>query len=237
MADNARCKGLTELFLAGRDIHTETTAILFGCSMEEAKAEERRYPTKRAGFGCVYGIGKEGLYEQFIEFGLSGWDLESTGEFLANYLALYPEIITYRHEQVAFALKHGYVRDMFGRIRFLPGLKCPIESIRSAAERECGNFRIQSGAQGIIKLATGRLDKAIPDTFVDVDWLMQVHDQLDWEVYADLVAQFAQFIGPIMEGVVTLAVPVLVDCKSGPRWGSMGKVKREDPPVLLQAVS
>ena len=230
------CQTGIDLFLEGKDIHTETAASIHGVSVEEAADDKYRYPVMRLGFGVVYGITSHGLFDQMAAEGLADWDLERCDAFINDYYRLYPEVKTFRDGAVDHARQHGYVQDMFGRKRWVPEMSCPVQSIQAAGERQAGNGPIQMGAQGVIKLAMGRIVEKHGWHFVPpspipkpapVQWVMQIHDELMWEMDNGLVHTLATEYARIMESVVQIAVPLEVHASSGPNWGNL-----EDVPIL-----
>jgi len=151
----AKCKGLIELFARGGDPHTETASRLFGIPLDEAEKDKYRYPCKRAGFGIIYLIGAPGLSSQINEYiadlamdgepvDIEPWDVPTCEKFITDYYKLYPEIRDYQQEQVAHARRYGYVRDLFGRIRYIPEVGCPIRSIQEAGARMAANMPVTS---------------------------------------------------------------------------------------------
>lgn len=234
----ANCRGLIELFNRGGDPHTETAAMLFNVSLEEAAKDKYRYPCKRAGFGIIYMIGPMGLSTQINEYiadlimdgepaEIEPWSEEACAHFIEEYYRLYPEIRRYQRAQLAYTRRHGYVQDMFGRIRYIPEVNCPIRSVQEAGARMAANMPVTASAQGIIKLAMIELWEGLPQTgWQDkVNWLMQIHDSLIIEVVDDetVYRPYLQWMGDIMRGVASLRVPIKVDFKIGKRWGELMK--------------
>lgn len=233
----ANCNGLIELFNRGGDPHTETAARLFGVPLEEAAKDKYRYPCKRAGFGIIYMIGPHGLSTQINEYiadlvmdgepvDVDPWDEETCGTFIAEYYKLYPEIRVYQRTQLAMARRHGYVQDMFGRIRYIPEVNCPIRTIQEAGARMAANFAVTASAQGILKLAMVELWDQLPQTeWADAKALMQIHDSLIYELRDDegYLHGFLTWMHNVMTGVVRLRVPIKVDFKIGKRWGELEK--------------
>ena len=236
----ANCRGLIELFRRGGDPHTETAARLFGVSLEEAAKDKYRYPCKRAGFGIIYMIGPRGLSTQINEYiadltmegepvDIEPWDETTCEKFIEDYYRLYPEIRKYQHRQLIHARRYGYVKDMFGRIRYIPEVSCPVNSIQEAGARMAANMPVTASAQGIIKTAMARLWERLPDTewHDSVRWLMQIHDSLIVEVVDDerVYRPYLDWMGNIMRSVVSLRVPLKTDFKVGRRWGELKKLQ------------
>lgn len=233
----ANCKGLIELFNRGGDPHTETAAKLFGVPLEEAAKDKYRYPSKRGGFGIIYMIGGHGLSTQINEYiadlkmegvpvEIEPWDEDRCAGFIEEYYKLYPEIRVYQRTQLAQARRHGYVQDMFGRIRYIPEVSCPIRSVQEAGARMAANFAVTASAQGIIKAAMVEVWQGLPDTpWRDAKTVMQIHDSLLFELDDNdaYVREFVSWLRKVMTGVAKLAVPIEVDFKTGKRWGEMEK--------------
>jgi len=235
----ARCKGLVELFNAGRDPHTESAARLFGVSLEDAALTKYRYPVKRAAYGVIYLMGAEGLSAQIAEYvadleldgepvDVEPWDVPTCEKFIEDYYNLYPEIRDYQMEQLAHARRYGYVRDpISGRIRYIPEVSCPVKSVQEAGARMAANMPVTSSAQTIIKLAMAELWRELPKTEWSVTRaLMQVHDSLVFELPDDdeFVRGCLGYVHDVMCGVVKLLVPVKADFKVGKRWGELEKL-------------
>jgi uracil-DNA glycosylase family 4 len=226
----ANCAGMIKLFQEGRDIHTETSAQIHGLSLEDAAQDRYRHPVKTLGFGVVYGISAQGLLDNVVDSGIEGWDLVKCQTFINDYFKLYPEVQAHNDETVALARRHGYVTDMLGRRRLIPELSCPITSIQAAGKRQAINMPVQSSAQGIIKAAMGRIwgmcqcagTGYSPACLHNMArWLLQVHDELIWEVEDAHLDTISKAYSTLMSTVVALSVPVLVTSKTGRTWGSM----------------
>ena len=224
LAHFTRAPYLLELFLAGLDMHTYTASLLFRVPYDEAAVTKYRYPAKTVNFSIVYGITAIGLYEALLEGGIEGWSLDDCSRLLATYDAMFPEVQEFRREQERLGTRLGYVSDLLGRRRYIPELVCPIPRIRSEGSRMAGNMPIQSTAQDIIKLAGNRiwhLRETGRAPVTDFKFLLQVHDELIFELGEDDVAVFGAWIKETMESVLQLAVPVVADVRSGKNWGDM----------------
>jgi uracil-DNA glycosylase family 4 len=230
--DHAGCEDGIQLFLDGRDIHTETAMRIFGVAADVAREPKYRTPTKGLGFGIVYGITEHGIHQQLIDQGVTDWSMADCKGFLEEWHVLYPEVRLYQQKLKEFARRHKYIEDMFGRRRYVPELMVPINRVRSAGERKVINMPMQSGAQGIIKLSMAAIDEQFRMDFVPTDtgfgvavptsrWLLQVHDSNLWEIWSPVVEQRAEDYRVVMESVVRLSVPLVVDVKSGSDWGHM----------------
>ena len=143
-----------------------------------------------------------------------------------DYYRINPEVKLYSQDRVVKARRNGYARDMFGRIRYIPELSCPIRRIESEGARQAANMPITAGAQGIIKLATKRLKESRDQHQLPFQFLLQVHDELIFEVKEEFLDMgFTDWAETVMEGVVRLEVPVVAESKTGERWGSLRKVE------------
>jgi DNA polymerase-1 len=239
----AQCKTMIDMFRRGADFHTETAAHIFGVSMEEAKQTKYRYPSKSTNFGVIYLISAQGLLEKIHEdaadiivdgkpMDVSEWTLESCEKLIADWYKMYPEVRDYQMERIAFARRHGYVEDMFGRRRYAAAVTCPISDIREGEERAVVNMPIQSSSQGVTKLAMAALWRSwramgSPD---DIRFLVQIHDEVMLEVRDDdeYVMQCARWLKGTMDNVVMLSIPMISDVKAGKRWGDMKKLELEE---------
>lgn len=213
----SQCKRMIRLFQEGRDIHTENAAVIFGVPVSAVTDHQRR-PAKDLGFGVLYGITPAGLLQGFAERSITGWDLAWCTRFIKEYYRLHPELRDWQLETIALARRQGFVRDMFGRIRYIPELHVPLAKIAAAGERQAVNMPIQASAQGIIKIAMSALEKA---TLNGSRCVLQVHDELLFEVKEDTVPLFIVEAKRTMEECVGLSVPLVVNSKQGLRWGSL----------------
>jgi DNA polymerase-1 len=209
----AQCRSMIELFKEGRDIHNETAAAVFGPNFTSA----HRYASKTLGFGVLYGLTAHGLNTQMQTEGQSDWTEDRCREFIREYFALRPEVEVWQEATRNFAKENGYVKDIFGRMRWTPEVQSPINRIKSAGERQAVNMPVQSTAQGIIKLAMAKLWKTIPES----SWLLQIHDELLWTLEESEVDDFIQSTVDVMESVILLSVPIKAESKVGLNWGEM----------------
>lgn len=178
---------MRKAFRDGVDIHRLTGARVFGKKPEDVTTEER-YASKRIGFGVITGITEEGLLVQMELAGATGWDLPRCRSVIRDYLhRVYPRVGAYLEECRAEARRNGFVRDRWGRIRYLPGVHSDISWIRYEAERQAHSFKISASAQGILKTAMAAIWEYIkPDvgtfkTRGKVEPLLQIHDELLFE--------------------------------------------------------
>jgi len=217
----SQCKSMMEAFNEGKDIHSETASRLFGV---QEPTEKQRYAAKTLNFGVIYGISDVGFQAQMEVEGL-GWTVAECGAFIKESNSLRPELWVWQEETKAFARRNGYVMDAIGRRRLVPEILSPVKWIRASGEREAINQPVQATAQAILKMAMAKIWKGMPWWFSgrDAVWLLQIHDELLWEVGRPFVSRFIEEMIPIMENVVDLSVPVIAEAKTGLNWGEMVK--------------
>ncbi len=204
-------------FAAGQDIHTATAAAVFKIPIETVDSNQRRL-AKVANFGSIYGQGEYGLSQQL---GITG---DVAREFLAQYWSTYSRLKDYLDEVRRKAREEGLVVSATGRRRAIPDLRSPNFQLRSAAERMAINFPMQSLAADIIKIAMVRLQREIEADQIEGRMLLQVHDELLFEVPKSEVDQFAEKVPRIMTGAYELETGIEVETKVGPNWADMKKL-------------
>jgi DNA polymerase-1 len=204
-------------FAAGQDIHTATAAAVFKIPIESVDPNQRRL-AKVANFGSIYGQGEYGLSQQL---GITG---DVAREFLAQYWSTYSRLKDYLDEVKRRAREDGFVVSATGRRRAIPDLRSPNFQLRSAAERMAINFPMQSLAADIIKIAMVRLQREIEADHIEGKMLLQVHDELLFEVPESEVDQFAEKVPRIMTGAYELETGIEVETKVGPNWADMKKL-------------
>jgi len=196
-------KKMTKIFKDGGDIH-EATAKEIGVN--------RRY-AKVINFGILYGLSAYGLTSRIAEVSQA-----EARVFIEKYKGVYRELITYLDKIVDEAHKQGFVENELGRIRNLPEINSSQFQVRAGAERAALNMPLQSLAADIIKLAMNKLEQDDLVDSPDCRLLLQVHDELVFEVAKDKAMDFAQKIIKVMEGVYKLHVPLLASAKVGENW-------------------
>jgi DNA polymerase-1 len=211
VAHVADIKALKDAFKNGEDIHAATAAKMFGVPIEGMDPMIRRR-AKAINFGIIYGISAFGLARQLqIPRG-------EAKDFIDAYFEQFPEIQTYMEETKAIARKQGFVTTMFGRRRRTPGIGDKNPNVRGFAERAAINAPIQGGAADIIKRAMIRLPQALKNEGLSGIMLLQVHDELIFEVPDNEVDDTTAVIKRVMEGAAQLDVPLVVDAGSGANW-------------------
>ncbi len=219
---------MCNIFINGEDLHNRTASWMFDVDEDKLDEMEHRYPAKRIGFGIIYGLTPQGLHRELASEGINGWALPKCEETIASWFWMFPGIKKYLRAKVEEARRYGYVRDCWGRIRYIPGIRSNNKWIRLEAERQAGNTPVQSGAQGVIKEAMGRLVSVYKELVAegyDVRSLLQIHDDLLWEVRDDSLGLVIPIVKDVMEGATppNLPLPLEVDVKVGKRWGSTSK--------------
>jgi DNA polymerase I len=204
-------------FAAGQDIHTATAAAVFKVPIEEVDPNQRRL-AKVANFGSIYGQGEYGLSQQL---GISG---DVARDFLVQYWSTYSKLREYLDQVRVKAREEGVVVSATGRRRAIPDLRSPNFQLRSAAERMAINFPMQSLAADIIKIAMVRLHREIEADHIEGRMLLQVHDELLFEVPEAEVDRFAETVPRIMTGAYELETGIEVEAKVGPNWADMKKL-------------
>jgi len=211
VAHVADIKALKDAFKNGEDIHAATASQMFGVPIEGMDPMIRRQ-AKAINFGIIYGISAFGLARQLS---IPRGDAKA---FIDAYFDKFPEIKTYMEKTKALAKKRGYVTTPFGRKCMTPGIADRNPNIRSFSERAAINAPIQGGAADIIKRAMIRLPSALEDASLDARMLLQVHDELVFEVPKKEVFKTISLVKKVMENAAHLDVPLVVDAGSGPTW-------------------
>jgi len=221
LAHESNCQNLITLFNQGGDVHSDTAIQVFDISREEAREDRYRKPIKNVNFGVVYGISGQGLYDLMVENEVEGWSLRDCDDLIDDYFKLYPEVKEYTRHTIDFSYQTGYAVDMFGRRCYIPELQSPHQWIREAGERKAGNQPIQGGAAGLFKIGTANIYKERNSQNIPLDFLMQIHDELCFEVPVDDIIPVAMVVIDALCNAVPLSVPVLAEAKSGPSWANI----------------
>ncbi|TME69858.1 MAG: DNA polymerase I [Chloroflexi bacterium] len=208
---------LLDAFKAGQDIHTATAAAVFKVPIEAVDPGQRRL-AKIANFGSIYGQGEYGLSQQL---GITG---DVAREFLGQYWSTYSKLREFLDDLRRQAREEGFVVSATGRRRAIPDLRSPNFQLRGAAERMAINFPMQSLAADIIKIAMVRLQREIEADQIEGRMLLQVHDELLFEVPRSELDQFAEKVPRIMTGAYELETGIEVEMKAGPNWADMKKL-------------
>ncbi len=215
LAEIADIEPLKKAFREGLDIHALTASEMFGVPVKDMPADVRRR-AKAINFGIIYGISAFGLANQLAI------PREEAGAYIKKYFERFPGIRAYMDETKAFAKQHGYVATLFGRKCHYPDIANSNPSVRAFNERAAINARLQGTAADIIRRAMVRMDAALSKQRLAAQMLLQVHDELVFEVPADEVAKTLPVIKQVMEGAqmpaVSLSVPLAVDARAADNW-------------------
>ena len=207
--------GLVAAFAQDEDIHATTASELFGISVDEVSSEMRRN-AKTVNFGVIYGMSDYGL-EQATKL-----SREEAAQFIALYFEKYPRVKEYLEATKAQARKLGYVQTVLGRRRFLPEVRSANRMIREAAERMAINAPVQGTSADIIKIAMINLYREMEKQKLRSKMLLQIHDELLFEVPEAEVGEVKSLVSELMPKAVELRVPVKIDVKLGQDWAEMG---------------
>jgi DNA polymerase-1 len=208
---------LVEAFREGQDIHTRTAAEVFGVPMDKVTPELRNR-AKAVNFGIVYGIS---------DFGLSRDIKVSRAEaarYIKSYFERYSGVKKFIDDKIAEAREKGYATTLLNRRRYLPDLFSSNRVTRAFGERTAINTPIQGSAADIIKLAMVRINKELKRRNLDTKMILQVHDELIFDVPQEELAEVKILVKEYMENALHLEVPLVVDLKVGPNWYDVRKV-------------
>lgn len=217
-------KELIRIFKEGKDVHAAVAAAVFGVPMEKVDKEMRRR-AKVINFGVMYGMGVNALQKNL------GSNRAEAQKFYDDYFKTFSGLAEYLDKVKVETAKRGYTETIFGRRRYFEGINSLLPYIKAAAERMAVNAPIQGTEADIIKLAMVRADKWLSEQKLDdkVFLVLQVHDELVYEVKKEVVSKIAPEIKKIMENVLppseTKGVPVVVDVSAGENWGQMEKMR------------
>lgn len=202
---------MIESFKNDLDIHSKTAALVFGLPLEKVNSDQRR-KAKEINFGIIYGMSRYGLASRLH---ISVTEAE---EFIADYFAAYPGIAAYMQTAVERAARNGYAETMLHRRRYLPEIKSSNRSIREFAERNAVNMPIQGSAADLIKKAMIEVQHFLNDEKIPARMLLQVHDELVFEVHKKAAEQVTRRVTEIMENAFTLNLPLKADSGLGKNW-------------------
>ena len=203
-------QNMQEAFKEGEDIHATTARRIFGLPSNEAVTPELRRQAKAVNFGIVYGISDFGLSQN------TGITRKQAHQFIERYFEEYPGVKKYMDDIVKFARNHRYVETIAHRRRYLPDINSKSFNLRSFAERTAMNTPIQGSAADIIKIAMINMNEAIKD--MKTKMLLQVHDELIFEVPNDELETVKKLIPSVMDSAIKLDVPLKVESHWGKTW-------------------
>ena len=211
MAHFSQDPHMVEAFCSGQDVHAATAAKIFGVAIEDVTKEQRRQ-AKTANFGIIYGISAFGLAQQL------DCSRSEAKALIDGYFAAFPGVIDYIEKQKELARQQGYAVTLFGRKRYLPDIVSHNATVRSFAERNAVNSPIQGTAADIIKMAMVAINNRLKAEGLQTKMIMQVHDELNFNVPANEVDRVKDIVVGEMQNVVHLTVPLIADCGVGMNW-------------------
>lgn len=211
MAHFSQDSHMVEAFRSGQDVHAATAAKIFGVPIEEVTKDQRRQ-AKTANFGIIYGISAFGLAQQL------DCSRAEAKALIDGYFAAFPGVIDYIERQKQLAREQGYAVTLFGRKRYLPDILSHNATVRSFAERNAVNSPIQGTAADIIKMAMVTIHRRLKEEGLRAQMIMQVHDELNFNVPVNEVDRVREIVVSEMQNVVHLTVPLIADCGVGTNW-------------------
>ena len=215
---------MIDIFLSGVDIHSQTAAWMYGVPIDQVDPDEHRRPAKAVGFGILYGMSAKKMYRSFVGKGINT-TLQKCQEDIYRWFGVFEGIKKFMDQVHCDARRYNRVWDLFGRYRLVPETKSELPRIVAAGLRQGGNAPIQSSAQGIIKEAMCLLPPVIADLRQGgryiARFIIQIHDDLVFEVSEEIKEEAAERIREVMENCVELVVPTPVDSKWARKWGDL----------------
>jgi DNA polymerase-1 len=211
MAHFSQDPHLVQAFISGQDIHAATAAKIFNVSIDNVTKDQRRQ-AKTANFGIIYGISAFGLAQQL------DCSRAEAKALIDGYFTAFPGVIDYIERQKQLAREQGYAVTLFGRKRYLPDILSHNATVRSFAERNAVNSPIQGTAADIIKMAMVTIHRRLKEEGLKAQMIMQVHDELNFNVPISEVDRVREIVVSEMQNVVHLTVPLIADCGIGANW-------------------
>ncbi|MDR2361132.1 MAG: DNA polymerase I [Prevotellaceae bacterium] len=211
MAHLSQDSGMVEAFRQNEDIHAATASKIYHIEISQV-TKEQRSKAKTANFGIIYGISSFGLSQRL---NISRTEAK---QLIDGYFASYPKVKDYMETTIREAQKNGYVETVFGRRRYLRDINSGNSMMRGMAERNAINAPIQGTAADIIKLAMIRINKIFKEKKLKTAMILQVHDELVFDVYKPEIEVVKQIVVDEMQNAVHLSVPLTVECGTGTNW-------------------
>jgi len=211
LAHMSRDQGLINTFQADEDVHTRTASEIFGLPPDEITPEMRR-KAKAVNFGIIYGISAFGLAQ---DIGVSNVEAK---RYIDSYFARYPQVREFINQTIETAKTKGYIITLFGRRRFIPELSSSVVAVRNFGERMAVNTPIQGTAADLIKLAMINVQRRLAREKLSSKMILQVHDELVFEVPDHEINTMKELVREEMEGVIKLTIPIKVDIGIGKNW-------------------
>ena len=210
-AEMAGVTALKQAFKDGVDIHALTASQVFGVPLDEVDGDLRRQ-AKAVNFGIIYGISGWGLAKQL------DCDPGEAHQFIRKYLDTFHEIETFMEDQKEFARKHEYVQTLFGRKCYTPNINAKMQNVKMGAERAAINAPLQGTAADIMKMAMIKMPGALKAANLNAKMLLQVHDELIFEVPDKELEKTSALVKSVMENIVELDVPLIAEAGTGQSW-------------------
>jgi len=209
MAHFSQDDALVHAFQQGQDVHRRTASEVLGIAIEDVTNDQRRQ-AKAVNFGLLYGMSEFGLTRQL------GFTREESRSYIARYFQRYPGVLDYMERTRQIAREQGFVETILGRRLYTPDILASNKMIKQAAERAAINAPLQGSAADIIKLAMIAVDKMLPKDQAKL--LLQVHDELVFEADADIADELSKQIAEVMQSVLEISVPFVVEVGQGLNW-------------------
>jgi DNA polymerase-1 len=204
-------KVMTEAFTKDEDIHAATASKIFNVPLEEVTSDMRR-KAKTANFGILYGISAFGLSQRL------NIPRSEAKQIIDDYFANFADIKEYMDKQLILARRRGYVETILGRRRYISDINSANASVRGFAERNAINAPIQGSAADIIKVAMVKIAARFHEEGITSKLILQVHDELDFDVYKPELEKVKNIVKHEMENAVHLSVPIVVEMNAASNW-------------------
>lgn len=211
LAHMAHVTNLIDAFNQGKDIHRHTAALVFGVKDEEV-TPQMRSQAKAVNFGIIYGMSEFRLSKDI------GMSISEARDFINKYFETYPEVKTYMDEVVETCKKQGYVSTLLNRKRYIPTIKDKNFMVRQQAQRYAMNTPIQGTGADILKLAMIEVDKALKEKNLKSQMILQVHDELIFDVFEDELEEVMSLVKEKMENCIKMDVPLIVEGNYAKNW-------------------
>ena len=202
---------LIQSFKDGIDVHAATASKIFKIPYEDVSSDERRI-AKTANFGIMYGISAFGLSQRL------DMPVGKAKKFIDDYFEAFPSIQFFIKDTVSYATENGYVETIFGRRRYIPELQSKNGTVRALGERNAVNAPIQGTSADIIKLAMIGVDRRMTEAGLKSKMILQIHDELLFDTLPEEAETLKKIVQEEMENVITLSVPLTVECNYGRNW-------------------
>ncbi len=219
-AHNSQDPGMMQRFIDDEDLHAATASLINNIEIG-AVTKDQRSASKTVGFGALYGLTDRGLVPKLPK---ENRNIEYAGWFLKRFWEVYPKVAAEVHRVQVWIRRYGWVADDWGRLRMIPEIRSAVERIQAEGLREGFNHTIQGTAQGVIKIPMGKTLGLIERYGLDCTPLIQIHDEMDFEVRTDQLMDAAELLGVLYASAVAIDVPVKVEVESGSNWGEMHKI-------------